>query len=81
MVYWYGLTKTGEKVRAADEQVKRFASSHNPMLLTTLWGDNITLEDGTRLARTKLAALEKGWNDIAIAPFDVKSEESNAKPE
>jgi hypothetical protein len=79
MIYWYGLKADGTKVRATDEEVMRYARDAKPMALTLLWGDEtIELNDGTRLAKTKKAAEEKGWLDIAIAPFK-KEDSANGK--
>ena len=72
-IYWYGLTKDNSQVKATDSEVTKYATKTNPLSLTLLWGeDTLELEDGTRLAKTKKGALKKGWEDIALAPFDTE---------
>jgi hypothetical protein len=70
--YWYDLKKDGSQVRASEEQMAGYMTSGEIMKLNVIWTDTATLEDGTRLARTKKAAENAGWNDIALAPFDFK---------
>ncbi len=70
--YWYGLKKDGSQCRATDEQMKDYINNGKIMKLNVMWTDTAVLEDGTRLAKTKKAAQDADWPDIAKAPFDFK---------
>ena len=68
--YWYGLKKDGSEVRASEEQMSKYITGGEVMKLDVMWSDTAVLADGTRLARTKKACEQRGWNDILVAPFD-----------
>ena len=72
--YWYGLKKDGRQVRASEEQMSNYINGGEIMKLNVLWTDVAVLEDGTRLAKTKHAAKQAKWNDVALAPFDFFTE-------
>jgi hypothetical protein len=66
---WYGLAKNGSQIRIDHEKLMSWAYD-NDMQYQIGWSRAVTMPDGSRIARTKEAALEKGWIDVAKAPFE-----------
>lgn len=65
---WYGITAGGRKVHITHEVLMRWAYG-NEQQFNVGWSHAVEMPDGTRLARSKQAALLKGWKDVAEAPF------------
>ena len=66
---WFGLRKNGEEIWILHQDLMLWAYDHD-MQFEIGWYDSVIMPDGTRLARNKKAAEERGWKDIAKAPFD-----------
>lgn len=65
---WYGMTSGGRKVHITHEELMKWAME-NDQQYNVGWSHAVEMPDGTRLARTREAALQKGWKDVAEAPF------------
>lgn len=65
---WYGLKPDGSQVAIEHAKLMDWAYKHD-MQFQVGWSHAIEMPDGTRLSRTKAAAEEKGWLDVAKAPF------------
>lgn len=65
---WYGLKPDGSQVAIGHDKLMDWARE-NDRQFDIGWADHVVMRDGTRLARTREAALAQGWEDIAKAPF------------
>ena len=64
---WFGISKDGEKLMISHKKLMRWACQ-NGRSFDVGWGESVVI-NGDRLARSRQAAVDAGWHDVACAPF------------